>query len=246
MTSSESSASKSALWSRDRKIYLGLFLGMATMVLLLAFVLEDTAEKARAHEREVLIQGLRFQLAIPEEVLFYDEKAVREVTEIRTESMKQLGVDTFCPYYQLLHPHERLLFADGQPVDRIDVDNGDSMFHESLEHSWIRESFRACTILAAEIQIGEGLGLFLRENPDVFDYRIRPYMERLLGCRHPWPRRGAAMVLLAMGDRSDRLKGILEQLLTEKRWLHEHDHDHVKELQARYFGIQPDEEAGPR
>lgn len=233
MTATPTTSASPAVWTRDRKIYIGLFLFLSTIVCLLAMVLDDTANKARAYEREVLLQEFTFHVNIPEEALYYDETALQMVSAVRRESLERLGIDSVRPYFQLLHPRERLLFTkEGIPIERVPLSEAGSLVPLSLEHSWIRESFRACAILFSEMECGDGMGAFLKENPALFDERVRPHMVRLLDCRHPWPRRGASLVLYSMGDRDERLRVLLEQLLAEPRWLNADDFEHIRSLLA--------------
>lgn len=221
------------VWSRDRKIYVGLFLFLGTVVCLLAMVLDDVANRAHGYEREILLQELTFQINIPEEALYYDEATLHEVSAARKASLERLGIDSIRPYFQLLHPRERLLFSpQGVPIERVPLSETESLVSLSLEHSWIRESFRACAILFSEMEAGDGIGAFLKENPSLFDERVRPHMLRLLECHHPWPRRGASLVLYAVGDRDDPLRAVLEQLLAETRWLSAEDHEHIRSILA--------------
>ncbi|MGE3166221.1 MAG: hypothetical protein AB7O52_15045 [Planctomycetota bacterium] len=234
MTETSTAPIRSEVWNRDRKIYVGLFLFLSTIICLLAMVLDDTANKAHGYEREVLLQEFAFQVNIPEEALYYDAATLEQVSAVRRDSLERLGIDSVRPYFQLRHPRERLLFDDrGVPIERVPLSDVTSLVPLSLEHSWIRESFRACAILFSEMECGDGIGAFLKENPAVFDERVRPHMLRLLECRHPWPRRGASLVLYSMGDRDEALKAVFEKLLEDGQWLNEDDHDHIRSLLAR-------------
>lgn len=229
----DASSSKPPFSKQDRFIYLSLTCFLTCVAVSLAFVLDGVSKRAVGFEWDLEIQEVLFAITIPDEALYFDTALVDQVTELRRGSLATQGRDQFLPYYQLRHPTERLLFLPGGiPVESIPVQGMNSA--HSLEQSWIRESFRACNILAAEAEFGDGLGNYLKENPEKFDEQLRAGFERLLDCTHPWPKRGACMVLLAFGDRNQRIHDTLRELKEERQFFSDTDREHIQELLSHY------------
>lgn len=207
------SAAKPALPVLDRAIYLGVAVLLGGLCGVLSLDLSCLTEEANALSWELRVQELLFLISVPDEALFCDDEAHMEVAAARIRAYQRHGAKSFVPFAQKLHPGERLTFtADGVPVDDLPTTDFEVVVKNSLEQSWSADVFKTLMFLAAEAELEEGVGGYLRENPEVFRARVKEPLERLLSAYEPRTRLSGSMALLAFGERGSLVQSVVVQL----------------------------------
>lgn len=142
------------------------------------------------------------KLLVPSEVIYFywDVETMIAVAEARLKSYASLGLDSYLPYSCLWYGG-RETPTSSKLVTHI---------REGLEDYWINTVPDVCHNIAYHIESEIGLGLYLKQNPELFDAHLRPLLVRLLDSYRCQIQIGACDVLLAMGDRSEELMEIIQ------------------------------------
>jgi hypothetical protein len=212
------------LWAH-RNEYLALLLALAALAWLHAEHRRDIetlqAEAQHAANMERLLSCLR----VPSEALYTDTATMEKINELRCQAYRRCGAERVLTYEQVLRSGEEsvdsiidrkdgglrwqktwLVFdpAEGNPTDDPCMLGG-----ATIEGYWQYRGFGAR--LAEELRQNTGLGRHLNKHKDEFDGRIRPLVLRLLGSCHPQLRLDGCAILLAAGERSAEIIGILAE-----------------------------------
>lgn len=179
----------------------------------------------RALKKEIAEKEMRFamielqhNLKIPTEVLYFDFKLSEEAALLRMKGYQNYGVKTLLPYTNLMHSSDGMTGDQGRrefPVEEKTDNYVMQLGDFSQEYYWINHLNRRCQNLSGQMNNGNGLGGYLKQHPEEFDKHIRPMIVRLLDSYRTLNTLYACEVLLAAGDRSDELMGIISILLRE-------------------------------
>ena len=159
--------------------------------------------EALSRERINLIQ-LQQDLLVPSEVIYYDPNMSRmDLAEVRFKCCERYGIKSVLPYLMVRNPR----FPS--PCYPQKGEGPREYADDTLENWWMNHLGYACDKLLFDIEHAQGLGEYLKQNPEVFDAHIRPLVVRLLDAVWYPTRLQACEVLLAMGDRSEEVLEII-------------------------------------
>ncbi len=215
---------------RDRKIYLVLLTVLVALVVLLSLSLRENTKKAQTLQDELDLERWIVRLQVPSEALYLDPEFLSETAKLRAKLHTDRGTKTFLPYSAVTMPSG----SAGEmpavvPQSPVPADDAGALFQASYEQFWHTRSWAACEMLADQIETNDGMGRWFLGHREVFDERIRPLLLRILESYHPWPRRSACRVLIAIGDRDPALKMEMERLVEEPSDLNQADRAQMKE-----------------
>ncbi|MEM7263337.1 MAG: hypothetical protein AAF488_15215 [Planctomycetota bacterium] len=220
---------------RDRKIYLGLLLVLMAFSIYLSLELREMTVKAQDLRDDLDLERILATLSVPSEAIYYDEETIARISELRRELYLARGTETMVPYAAIaLRRGANDQLPNRVAIDPVSTEEGVAIFRASYETYWHNRSWSRCELLAHEIEHREGSGEWLLQHRELYNTHVRPLVERLLDAYDPFPRRSACKLLLAMGDRSERVKATLEQLAVDPA-LSSADHDQMKEWIAKHW-----------
>jgi hypothetical protein len=187
--------------------------------------IEKLEQEIATKETRFAMMQLQRELHAPSEALYYDDLNLsEELARLRMKSYANYGVTTYLPYVNVASANSHMSYgtAAGMSNEFPAVDDDEFHWHNlsdsSLEHYWMNHTVNPCLNLASQINRNEQLGSYLKQHPEQFDQHIRPLIVRLLDAYNPHVNYYACDVLLAMGDRSEELMGILSVLFSLERY----------------------------
>ncbi len=207
-----------------RRASIGRIAGSITVAILAVLVIVQWAEirsqkrkieTLERKEHEMKMARLVFGLRMPSEALYYDNKAMREIAEIRKKYWTMHGTEAFLPYrgMNLNYAAEPWIGWNADwPGQELKVAY-DSRYYvnASFENWWLNNMEQVMAQLQDDLENKHGLGLYFDAHPDEFDRLIKPLLIRLTGAYHPCVSLPACRVLLMKGDHSRQVIQAIER-----------------------------------
>jgi hypothetical protein len=181
-------------------------IGIAVLVGLGTWALSASLKVGELQKREercrVRINLIKLQqaLLVPSEVIYYHSSIRKELDAVRIKGYERYGVEELIPYHFVRSPDR---VAQYVPTTE------ESLCEWGLEHCLLGHCRKACRDVISDIKYERGVGIYLKQNPAVYDAHVRPLVIRLLDTYSPFYRMEACETLLAMGDRSEEVLEIL-------------------------------------
>jgi hypothetical protein len=181
----------------------------------------------KATEDALKFERLLVDLRVPTEVIYHDAKTAFEISKLREKCYKKHETPQFLPYGYVvgmgsLDANRTALIGKPVPIEYSFIGNASS------EGYWLNHTWQVCQQLAFDLEHRRWLYFYFQEHPDVFAYKVRPLLMRLLESYNDWIRRDACWALLAGGDRSDEIGHVMADLLTSN------ESQTIAELASKY------------
>ena len=179
---------------------------------------EEELTKARQEVTDKEMGDLLQDLCLPKEVMLTDVMLSQDFRAAGHRILVQKKADKIPDIFYDMDTYPKRWRSYSKPPLRI----REGQFRwRSYESQQRYESARTLQNLAGEMINQRGLGLYLKQHPDVFNQHVRPLVLRLLDNLPPEQAIYAAEVLLAAGDRSEEFRNALTRLYTNPRFFDE-------------------------
>jgi hypothetical protein len=196
-----------------------LVCGLAIIYYRRSVALEAKIEQMRLEQK---LNDVIADLKAPSETLDIDTPTLLKIAGLRRQSYERRGMKRFMPYVNVRRDEHKATFgftANGktQTYHTASTDDAVQMSNHSFEHCWFYIACNAALQVESGFDKNNWLGRALKENPRMYDERIRPHLVRMT---HAWKQSfimRACRARIAAGERSDDIRQALERV-ADREW----------------------------